>query len=250
MMRLLFVVLLVANVAVLIWFEWLSPPHPALQVASPLSNTKPLTLLAELSPAEHQALVKAATSAALPPPAPAANPASPAAATVAVSAAVTAPVCVSYGPFPSTEAAQTGAARLQKAGASVSERLVPGKVRLGYWVYLPPFSSRHEAEAAATLLKQRGVKDLYVARDEANRNAISLGVFNQRKGAEERQQRIRKLGYHPVMTERFRDAPRYWLDARGGDGQLPPISVFTDLGEGDAAVTRQPAACGTVAPMR
>ncbi|MDE2273307.1 MAG: SPOR domain-containing protein, partial [Gammaproteobacteria bacterium] len=145
MMRTLFLVLVLANVVAFIWFGWLrpSPPSPS---STPLPQVQPLKLIAELTPAQRVALAK--------PLAPAPAPVSPA------SADVSAQSCVSYGPFPSAEAAATGSTRLRAAGASVTQRLVPGKVRQGYWVYLPPFGSRREAEAAAKLLQQRGVKDL------------------------------------------------------------------------------------------
>ena len=226
MMRIVFLVLVLANIVVFIWFGWLRPPVPT-QAFTPLPQVQPLKLIAELTPAERRAL--ASKPAAVPP----ANP--PAAALAAES-------CMSYGPFPSAGAAEAGSTRLRAAGASVTEQLVPGKVRLGYWVYLPPFGSRREAEAAAKLLRQRGVKDLYVVNDEANRNAISLGVFSDRFGALAHQKKIRQLGYHPLLTERFRDAPRYWLNARGPAGQLPPASEFADLNEGDVIVERT--ACG------
>ena len=227
MMRIVFLVLVLANIVAFIWFGWLRPPVLT-QAFTPLPHVQPLKLIAELTPAQRRAL--ASKPAATPAPA---NP---------VTAAVAAESCMSYGPFPSAEAAESGRTRLRAAGASVTERLVPGKVRLGYWVYLPPFVSRREAEAAAKLLRQRGVKDLYVVNDEANRNAISLGVFSDRFGALAHQKKIRQLGYHPLLTERFRDAPRYWLDARGSAGQLPQASVFADLNEGDVTIER--AACG------
>ncbi|HEY9664080.1 MAG TPA: hypothetical protein V6C65_36980, partial [Allocoleopsis sp.] len=90
---------------------------------------------------------------------------------------------------------------------------------------------------------KRGVKDIYVVADEANRNAISLGVFSQRSGAVERQKKIRKLGYHPLLADRFRDTPNYWLDARGSAAALPAAGVFSDLAEGDVAIGRADLPC-------
>lgn len=225
MTRSFFLLLVIANVVAFIWFGWLqSPPQPKL-VATPLPSVKRLQLVAELTPVERRALDK---------PAPVIQPA-PATDTTAS--------CTSYGPFLDVEAAQTALGRLQKDGVSTTQRLVPGKVRLGYWVYLPPFESHREAEAAAALLKKRGVKDLYIVVTAANRNAISLGVYSDRYGALAHQKTIRALGYHPLVTERFRDAPRYWLDARGAASELPAASVFSDLAEGDVTIGQ--AACGT-----
>jgi SPOR domain len=229
-MRKVFLVLVLANVVAFIWYGWLRTPAEATHQMSPLPHVQPLKLISELSPAEKQALNKA--SAPTPTPAVAALTVAPASQNVIQ-------VCASYGPFPSTEAAQTGFARLQKAGNQVTQRTVPGKVRLGYWVYLPPFGSHREADAAAKLLKTRGVKDLYVVTDEANRNAISLGVFSDRFGALARQKKIREMGYHPLLSERFRDSPHYWLDAHGAESQLLAAGSFSDLDEGDVKVGRE-----------
>jgi hypothetical protein len=233
-MRILFLVLVLANVVAFIWYGWLGVPAQTSHQITPLPHVQSLKLIAELTPAERQALVKEAT------PAPA-NPETP-----PPLSTNTSQMCVSYGPFPSSEAEQAGIVRLQKTGAKVTQRTVPGKVRLGYWVYLPPFGSRREADAAAKLLKQRGVKDIYVVTDEANHNAISLGVYRDRFGALAHQKKIREMGYRPLMTERFRDSPHYWLDANGTGSQLPAASVFSDLDEGDVSIGRT--ACTSAAP--
>ncbi len=241
MRRILFLVLLLANVLVFIWYEWLGPPAQMSQQSTPLPHVQPLKLLAELTPAERQALAKSAS--AVPAPITPVRIPNPSAA-----AAASPEICVSYGPFSSIEALQTGATRLRKPGVSITERLVPGKVRLGYWVYLPPFVSQRQAEEAAGLLRRRGVKDLYVVTDAANRNAISLGVFTVRSGALDRLMKIRRLGYHPLLAGRFRDAPRYWLDVRGAERALPAASVFSGLGEGDVRIGRTAATCGAALP--
>lgn len=235
-MRILFLVLVLANVVAFIWYGWLRPPAQTSPQMTPLPHVQPLKLISELTPAERQALVKASTPALVP-----ATPEIPTPAATSVPQ-----VCVSYGPFPSTKAEQTGLARLQKAGASVTQRTIPGKVRLGYWVYLPPFGSRREADAAAKLLKVRGVKDIYVVTDESNRNAISLGVFSDRFGALAHQKKIREMGYRPLLTERFRDSPHFWLDAHGAANQLLAASAFSDLDEGDVAIGR--AVCDSAGP--
>lgn len=227
MMRGFFLLLVIANVVAFIWFGWLQSPAQPAFVAIPLPDVKPLQLVADLTPAERRTLSK---PAAAPQPAPAV-------------ATDTTASCTSYGPFPDAEAAQTAIGRLQKDGVSVMQRLIPGKVRSGYWVYLPPFGSHAEAEAAAALLKKRGVKDLYIVTTAANRNAISLGVYSDRYGALAHQKTIRQLGYHPLVTERFRDAPRYWLDAHGAASQLPAAGVFSDLAEGNETIGQT--ACGT-----
>jgi SPOR domain len=235
MMRKLFLALVLANIVVFVWYGWLRSASQATHQASPLPHVQPLVLLSELTPSQKQALAKTVTHTV--------TPAAPAGTVNSAVGQNAVQACASYGPFPSAEAAQSGLARLQKAGNKVSQRTVPGKVRLGYWVYLPPFGSHREADAAAKLLRSRGLKDLYVVTDESNRNAISLGVFSDRFGALAHQKRIREMGYHPLLTERFRDAAQYWLDARGAASQLPSAGEFASLDEGDVKIERQ--ACGS-----
>ncbi|MGH8398835.1 MAG: SPOR domain-containing protein [Gammaproteobacteria bacterium] len=227
MMRTVFLILVIANMVAFIWFGWLRSPTPAQTHATPLPPVQPLKLIADLTPAERQSLADTAASDST-------------SASTSTHAANHVPGegCATYGPFPDIQAAQTGVERLQKNGASVTRRMVLGNVRLGYWVYLPPFGSQREADAVAKLLKTRGVKDIYVVTSEANRNAISLGVYSDRYGALTHQKKIRALGYHPLLTERFRDSPSYWLDAHSIENQLPPASTFSDLNEGDVSIER------------
>ena len=237
MKRALLLVLILANFGLLAWHRWYELPEEAAIAPAPALGGQPLQLASELSPAERKNLATveapaATTTAAVSAPAPgtATQPAG-------------AVACAAYGPFPSDDAVQQGEARLKPLGFQVSEHLVPGKAKQGYWVYLPPFGSKREADAAAALLKRRGVGDIYVVTDEANRNAISLGIFSQKNYAADRQKQLRKQGYHALMTERFRDEPRYWLDARGLAMALPSADVLKDLGVEDTPVGRAIGVC-------
>jgi len=240
MMRGLFLALLLVNLGVFAWYHWYDTdslgPEPS---AAP--GGKPLQLMSELTPEQKKTL--AAQAASVAPPAAAATVASAVAAPglTAPSSAAALQSCASYGPFPDADAAEKAAARLKQAGVATSEHSVAGKARLGYWVYLPPFGSRKEAEAAAKLLQQKGVKDLYVVTDEADRNAISLGLYSQHGGAGERQKEIRKVGYKARIAERFRDEPRYWVDGRGAMAALPNADSFKDLAEDSSLIGK--AAC-------
>ena len=236
MKRALLLLLILANFGILAWHRWYELPEEATQaVPAAAVGGKPLELASELSPAEKKAL--AASDAA-------AQTASPPATTAPAPAAATgALACAAYGPFPSDDAVQQGETRLKPLGLEVSEHIVPGKSKLGYWVYLPPFGSKHEADLAAGLLKRRGVGDIYVVTDEANRNAISLGVFSQKSGAEDRQKAMKKLGYRALMAERFRDEPRYWLDVKGLSGALPSADVLKDLGDDSAPIGKATGTC-------
>jgi hypothetical protein len=243
MMRALFLALLLVNLVLFAWYRWyvVTPGLPA-SAAAP--GGKPLQLMSELTPAEKKALAAASAVAENPAPATSAAPAVAAPGLATASLATSAQACATYGPFPSEDALHSAEAILKPAGLQVNEHTVAGRAQLGYWVYLPPFGSKSEADAAAALLKRRGVGDLYVVTDEANRNAISLGVFNQQSGAVERQKAMKKLGFKALMAERFRDEPRYWLDVRG-TGAMPGAEAFKELGEDGTPIGRATGICPT-----
>jgi len=242
MRRAIFLALLLMNLGLFAWYRWYVLPGRVEPAPSAAPGGKPLQLMSELSAGDRKALASAPVESA---PAAATSPAivTPMPAASTSGTAVAALACASYGPFPSSDDAAQGLARLKAAGLTANQHVIPGKTKRGYWVYLPPFGTRREADAAADLLRTKGVKDIYVVADEANRNAVSLGVFNQREGAVQREKDIRKLGLKPQMAERFRDEPRYWLDARGAEGALPQADVFKDLGEESTPVGRATSVC-------
>ena len=246
MMRALFLLLVLANLGLFAWYRWYVQPGDTAAVPAALLKGEPLKLVTELTPAERKALASQPEPAPAPATGSIAAPAPPVSApglaTVPVPASALA--CATFGPF--TGGAVTQAAdRLKQLGLTSTQHSVPGKAKLGYWVYLPPFRSRKEADAAADMLRRRGVKDIYVVGDEANRNAISLGVFSQHDGAVERTREMKKIGFKPVLAERFRDEPRYWLDAKGSAPALPTADAFKDLGEEGNPVTRATGSCTT-----
>jgi len=235
--RALLLTLILANLCLFAWYHWYELPSQADPAPSAPPGGKPLQLMSELSAGDRKALASAPVESA---PTPATTPAVAAATAASAGAAQ---VCANYGPFPSADAAAQGLARLKSAGLTANQHVIPGKAKQGYWVYLPPFATHKEADAAADLLRRRGVKDIYVVPDEANRNAVSLGVFNQKDGAIEREKDIKKLGFKARMAERFRDEPRYWLDAKGADAALPGAEAFKDLGDEGAPVGKASTSC-------
>lgn len=242
MMRALFLLLLLMNLGFFAWFRWYAQPVGMDGMPAAPLKAEPLKLINELTPAERKAIANAAPALAPVPAAATGAPPVSAPGLATVPSAVAALACATYGPFTGGAVAQA-ADRLRQLGLTSEQHSIPGKAKLGYWVYLPPFSSRKEADAAAAMLRKRGVTDIYVVTDEANRNAISLGVFSQREGAVERVKQMKKIGFKPALAERFRDEPRYWLDARGAASALPGAEAFKDLGEESAPIGKASAPC-------
>ncbi|MBW8374170.1 SPOR domain-containing protein [Stenotrophomonas sp.] len=255
--RALIVVLVILNLGVALWWllrgEPVSEPAaspvgvaqlevlPATQAppaaATPL-NAAP-ALPAVTPPAAPGAPPQATTAvadapaptavASAPAPAPVAAVPAPAAAPAAVTATPTPrPAhCVSLGPFADRAAAQAAQSRAGGAlrGARLREVADAGATR--YRVLLPPAASREEAQATVKRIVAAGVSDYYIIAQGEETNAIALGQYRNREGADRRLAALSAAGFKATMVASGGDgSAQWWLDATLADGT-------------DAAVARQ-----------
>ncbi len=138
--------------------------------------------------------------------------------------------CASVGPFLDLAGAGEFAAAVRARGLQPSQRLIASDVWVGYSVMLPPMRSREEARAVAAALREAGIEDLYIEPGGALRNAISLGLFSQRAGADRHAGRIRALGYEPQIRDRTRTADVYFVDFEVPAGERVDLSRFERQG--------------------
>lgn len=69
------------------------------------------------------------------------------------------------------------------------------EARPSYWVYIPPFASKREADNKAAELKKLGVPEFFIVQEDGPRNrAISLGLFSSMDTASARLEVLRSLG--------------------------------------------------------
>lgn len=212
MRRWLVFALLAANAALFLW-QWAGQENGALQVTDrAATGVTQLTLYKEASSGElRQAVDTGAEGADLP----AAESAPEVRALTDNSAPpATAVECMRVGPFGSAGAADAVASRLRSLGYVPDKQSGSGQISAGFWVYLPPYPSHSAAEDAAAQLKAKGVEDLFIVGGSDNPNAVSLGLFSTLERAQNRAAAIRKLGFDPTVTERYRDGTVYWLRYR------------------------------------
>lgn len=126
---------------------------------------------------------------------------------------------------------------LPVADADKLERLIAGKfssLRLKrrntaasgtWWVFLPPASSRQEAEASAAKLKDLGAPEHFIVPDAGpNQLAISLGVFSTQSAANERLEALRTKGVSDARVGERNIRPALAaLDVRGPQGQAESL---------------------------
>lgn len=230
-MRVLLMILLLANLGVLAWFQW-HDDSGRLPRGEPVGEIgKRLVLVSERDDLAEPAQLSDS------------RPDEP-----GDRFADEAPVrCATVGPFEQREIAEVGQERLRDLGIEALVREAAGQIRAGYWVYLPPFPSRNAARDTQDELRARGVQDLFIVTASDQRNAISLGLFTTAERADQRAAEIGRLGFTPRVAERFRDAPVYWLNFHEPvGGSLEPERLGV-MGAGETVPEKREIPCDEIA---
>jgi len=247
--RALIVVLAILNVGVALWWMLRGEPVPT-PPAEPPTGVARLQLLdtpnAATAPASSAAQPGAASTAladATPvPPTPAApaTPAStaPAPTTAAVAPAVGRPTepapapappaplqCISLGPFADRDtamAAQGNAGTLLQR-SRLREVAKPGASST-YRVMLPAAASREEAQATVKRIAAAGISDYYIMAQGEDANAIALGQYRNREGAERRMAALAAAGFNARLVGGAAGTGQWWVDAALA-GQATPAAA-------------------------
>lgn len=206
--RFLIVVLAILNVGVALW--WLFP-RTAVPVPAEPAETGVATLeLVAGDPASTP--VATAPKAAVPPP-----PVAVAKETTAAPAATEATAserCVSLGPFADKAQAEAAVATLGADLLRSHLREVPPKSAASYRVILPPAATREDAKAMTKRLTEAGISDFFIMGQGEEANAIALGQYRNREGAERRQSALAEAGFPAqLVASGGEEAPSWWLDA-------------------------------------
>ena len=250
LIRFLIVALAILNLGVALW--WMTP-RPAPATAPDVRETGVATLElvpmdavggaapAVPAPTGAAATPAAATQAPNPATAPdAARAAATAAATPA--AAVSAPPpqqqCASFGPFPSREQAQAAQAAL-RANLSRSQLREVQPKAASYRVLTAPAASREEAQAMARRIVEAGFSDYFIIAQGEDANAVALGQYRNREGAERRLATLVAAGFPArIVGNGVEAAASWWLDVAHAD-----TASAADLHKRSGAAQRQALEC-------
>ena len=146
----------------------------------------------------------AAVSAVLPVSAPPSLPLPvPTIATVPLGKPTAIKTCMEWGEFSGADLARADKELDKfKLGEQLAQRTV--EYASGYWVYIPPLSSRDAVNKKIAEIKALGVEDFYIVKDTRKwYNAISLGVFKTEEAAKNFQAILKKKGIRTAkMGER------------------------------------------------
>jgi len=128
--------------------------------------------------------------------------------------------CYTIGPFREIDAIANARRRLADLGITSGQRVRSEREFFGYSVYLPPRASREDARALTRELRARGITDYYIMSDRELRNAVSLGLFRERRHAERLHRKVTALGFSPRLEPRYRERELRWLDYRDDRGRI------------------------------
>lgn len=204
-MRLLFLLLLAANIAVFAWARFIAPADPGID-RQPMARQIQPEKLRIVSPRETSK--------------PRAAPAKPAPA--AVKPPAPAPLaCVEWGSFNPSEASR--AARSLDAlelGARLAQ--YRGEETARWWVHYPSQGSRANALKKAAELRKLGIKEFFIVQEPGPFQwSLSLGIFTTEEAAKAYLDSMQERGVRTaVIGERETQVPKVWFQVRDVDTAL------------------------------
>ena len=225
-MRVLFLLLLLANLLFLAWTRWVVPVTPV-TVGVPAPGGR------ELQPIRLRAEAPNATST------PAAD---------LSGAGLLAAACVSVGPFIDPAHAAAANLQLERLGFTSRRRVSQDEVRVGYWVRVPNLATPADATNALATLQAAGLGDAYVLAEGEPENTISVGVYSDPRRAAEVSARVQKAGFTAETSDRLRLLEVLWLDIdRQANGGLPSLESLGPQPEGGLPYDMR--ACPAASPV-
>jgi len=204
-MRIAFLLLVAANLALYAWFQHYSPVESATDAEPARRQMSPekIRLL------EGKELTGLASAKPKPAPAPASAPSTPATS------------CLEWGGFAIAEAPKAEQALAPLAlGPRLSQRR--SEETAGWWVFIPPQANRAAALKKTAELKALGIDDYFILQDEGKmRWAVSLGVFSSEDAARSRLEALRGKGVRSAQTgERDAQVSKVWFQLRAPEPAL------------------------------
>jgi len=121
-------------------------------------------------------------------------------------------LCYSLGPFTKKSQSEKAQVLLKAKNIESKQIRLRDTSRSGYWVILPASETRKEANKHILRLKKLKVNDYFLVATGSHENAVSLGVFSQKKLARRRVDEMIRLGFIPRMESVALPRKVYWLN--------------------------------------
>ncbi|MDV0440494.1 SPOR domain-containing protein [Xanthomonas sacchari] len=264
LVRALLVVLTILNLGVAVWWAMQPPtppsvPMPAVpagvatlqlvnEAPAPAAAPTPPAVAPVAAPADTAVAADAIGSVPAQADAPAAPttaaqdtaPAPPAAAPApaptqslvepAAKPAADAAVCLSVGPYPDRDAAQAAVAALAPGAPRPRLREAADSDATSFRVILPTIGGEDGLRQATERIVAAGIRDYYPLRQGETGNAIALGQYRSREGAERRRAELARAGFNAdLIPSGGSGQSRWWLDLRA-DSAAQAATLRRQLG--------------------
>jgi cell division septation protein DedD len=118
--------------------------------------------------------------------------------------------CLFLGGFEREDVARAVEQRLLGTDIKAEIESIDVAAALDFWVYLAPLASREASLRQLKELQARKI-DSYIISQGDLVNGISLGIFPRRDSAQSVMQRLREVGYEPLLRELARTHRSYWV---------------------------------------
>lgn len=248
-MRVLFLLLLLANLAFFAWAQWIAPSSAALPAASTAIEVPRILLAGESSANfavdEAPAAPPAANGAATGEP-----PGAGSVAGAALPPGSEPGRCVSIGPLGDLDTAARVTRMLAELGYVPRQRPADGLVVSGYVVMVGGLAGPEEQARVQRRLERGGLTDAAAlparaasATDPAaaaTDYAVSAGLFSERRRAERRAELVRSIGLTPTIEERRGQGTVYWLDLELRSPAEPAALEAVGLADGSLQIVPCP----------
>jgi|GEM_PF-5405837 len=167
----------------------------------------------------------------------------------AARAAVASVTCFRVGSF-DTAAQATAFSRAPALRKFAHEVREEHEERLdNYWLKWAATLSIDDARIVLRRLQAKGVRDIAITPLGNHQYTISLGVFRQHATLIQRQQRLATLGYAPVVKKRYQIISRYWVHFVGRSPTAIRLgALLAKQAEKFSGLTVKKAACTRAAP--
>lgn len=224
-MRWLFLFVLLVNVAYVSWEISQSTDESTVPKAG--VDIPTIELLSETGQATRIPTEEAAASESTQAAKPAGSEKQQVPTTTSVIAKPGADRCYTLGPFRELDNLREFTRAIKNYVIAASFRSREEQEQSIFWVYLEPVPSLEAARELGKRLKNMKIKDYYVINSGPQEKGISLGHFKEKDRAHAHAERVKKLGFKPVVEPVFRSYTIYWLDYQVPESKVIPRKIFT-----------------------
>lgn len=152
-------------------------------------------------------------------------------------------LCFSLGPFVKKSRANKAQNLLKESDFETKRIQLRDSSRSGYWVILPASKSRKAAKIQVARLIKLKIKDYFLVAKGSHENAISLGVYSQKKLARRRIDEMIRLGLIPRMETVPLPRKVYWLNWYKDAEKQPEYSILAEIKKKQTQISKIERSC-------